>query len=622
MITDRRTDSSVGLERKHLLKDSREGIDRSTLRPADPEPESGGDDDPSEKLYVEDFNAHDEMAEMGAEDVVVETSGKDNKAETSTDATLRATKEVDAAHEEAQLAEDWKDDPLSISFTDFLLKSAQTTYENAKDIMSPEDPRMRMIESAMWTWILKVLGLIDKDEEANEVNAILELIAADPLFKELRGLLEKSRTQELNRAEWAQYGNVIEQCATMFINNGARATVCTMAQLANEWANGVNFDWIITDEATAMTEGQFIQIWRDSKVAMWIGDLRQLRPITMTKPEENPFVDQLRTSPCVRFVENGWPFSMLREVMRMTAGLELICSELFYSGQLKAGVGTALNHETRAMSRLWQEKTRFSYPSLTKEPQGLLYPIFLNITSQSQAELKGGTSRINLHNASAVMDHIIWLIESKIARTDQIGIATPYASQVNLYLDLFHQLDKPTYNWKLLRIGSTEWWMGKQVDCMVVDLVRGSNDLADMGFVAEGRRLNVLLSRQKHALTIFGDKDCIKVVVTVDEKADAKEAKRRNYDNRHLIKLFDWMQNNGRLVHVPVETLSQQYVSFAPVPAPAPASGPPSVTDNGGWETAPASGAVEGNWDTATVTTGTGVDWNSGSEPFTTGGWN
>lgn len=65
------------------------------------------------------------------------------------------------------------------------------------------------------------------------------------------------------------------------------------------------------------------------------------------------------------------------------------------------------------------------------------------------------------------------------------------------------------------------------------------------------------------------------------------------------------MHNKGRLVHVPVGNLSPQYVSFAPVPAPA------SVTDNGGWETAPASVAVEGNWDTAATTPATGGDWNS-----------
>lgn len=37
---------------------------------------------------------------------------------------------------------------------------------------------------------------------------------------------------------------------------------------------------------------------------------------------------------------------------------------------------------------------------------------------------------------------------------------------------------------------------------MILDLVRASNNQGILGFVADARRLNVLLSRQSHALTI------------------------------------------------------------------------------------------------------------------------
>lgn len=186
----------------------------------------------------------------------------------------------------------------------------------------------------------------------------------------------------------------------------------------------------------------------------------------------------------------------------MTTGLEILCSKLFYDSRLKPGEGTALDHESRAMTRLWQEKTRVLYPSTDKEPDGLAFPICLNVAGQSQSELSGGTSKINRYNVSVVMDHVIWLVESGVARTDQIGIATPYAGQVSLYLDLFRQLDKPDHKWELLRVGTTEWWQGKQAPCMVVDLVRASNDEGLLGFTSD---LNVILSRQEHALTIVGD---------------------------------------------------------------------------------------------------------------------
>ena len=191
-----------------------------------------------------------------------------------------------------------------------------------------------------------------------------------------------------------------------------------------------------------MNEAQLVQIWRDYATILLIGDEAQLGPTWNTEPKENPFVLQYRLTPYVRFVENNWPHAMLREVMRMTAGLEVVCSELFYFGQLKPGTSTGLDHPTRAISRLWQEKMHLRYLSLMPEPPGLIYPVCLNITAQSEQEIPGGTSRINLYNVSAVVDHVIWIVESGTAQPHQIGIATPYAAQVDLYHGIFDQIGR------------------------------------------------------------------------------------------------------------------------------------------------------------------------------------
>ena len=42
----------------------------------------------------------------------------------------------------------------------------------------------------------------------------------------------------------------------------ADATVCTIAQLANEGSKHVKFDWIILNEASKITEAQLVQIRR------------------------------------------------------------------------------------------------------------------------------------------------------------------------------------------------------------------------------------------------------------------------------------------------------------------------------------------------------------------------
>ena len=102
------------------------------------------------------------------------------------------------------------------------------------------------------------------------------------------------------------------------------------------------------------------QIWRTGSTLIQIGDQAQLGPTTLSKPKENPFTRQLQLSPFERFVDNNHPFLLLLEVMRGTAGLEVLSSELFYFGKLKPYATTAFDHPSRAMSRLWKVRWRLN----------------------------------------------------------------------------------------------------------------------------------------------------------------------------------------------------------------------------------------------------------------------
>ena len=57
---------------------------------------------------------------------------------------------------------------------------------------------------------------------------------------------------------------------------------------------------------------------------------------------------------------------------------------------------------------------------------------------------------------------------------------------------------------------------------MIIDLVRASNDKADIGFVSDGRRLNVLITRQQQAVIIVGDQNCTQVVEVGSEEKTRK----------------------------------------------------------------------------------------------------
>ena len=480
---------------------------------------------------------------------------------------------------------------------------------------------MKMIDSALWTYILKVLGMIDKDKDAKVVNGILEDLSSKTIWTDFRGLLMKSKRRILNEKEWKDFGKLIESCARMFLKDAAHATVCTVAQLTNEWAKDVKYDWVVVDEGTRISEAQMVQVWRTGSTLILIGDQTQLGPTTLSKPKENPFTRQLQVSPYERLVDNNHPFFLLLEVMRSTAGLEIICSDLFYSRHLKPYASAALQHDTRAMSRLWKEKMALLYPALKPEPAHLVYPVFLNITAQSEAEPAGGTSRVNKYNLSQVVSHMIWVVENKLASPEQIGIATAYAGQVAMYYSILRQLskDRSGHEWMRVRVGTTEWWMGRQAEYIIVDLVRATNDVGQLGFLAEGRRINVLLSRQEQALVIVGDKDCVNTPHTGSEKEDQKVIGKHNHDSRHVIKMLEWLTKNGRLVEIPLDSLSQDYVKLDPISSNAvePETGATSGNvGEGGWDVVAAAGNVgEGQWDVVAAAgdaNTTDGNWSSG----------
>lgn len=72
-------------------------------------------------------------------------------------------------------------------------------------------------------------------------------------------------------------------------------------------------------------------------------------------------------------------------------------------------------------------------------------------------ENDGGTSKVNMYNIAAAIEHIIWVIESGIARSSQIGIATTYGGQVDAYSNVPVKVtqDKPNLSLEDVLISTT-----------------------------------------------------------------------------------------------------------------------------------------------------------------------
>ncbi|CAF9915835.1 hypothetical protein IMSHALPRED_002712 [Imshaugia aleurites] len=264
-----------GLERRELIRNSRKGME-GRLEPADSEPlsEAGSDDDEDFQVTkkLESFKTANAFKDMGAEEIIVGESGSDNgeddsfgdtdkpevpdqkTVDTADETDAPGTTVVDASHQIDNPGLAWKDDTISIMYTDLVMKAAQAKFEAVSSILAPDDPRMKVIASAVWTWVLRVLDLILKNPNAIEINSILEEVSLTVIWKSLGMLISKSKKQDLNRAEWTKYSKLMEDATAMFLKRAVHATVCTIPQLTNDWAKGVEYNIILIDEATKMTE--------------------------------------------------------------------------------------------------------------------------------------------------------------------------------------------------------------------------------------------------------------------------------------------------------------------------------------------------------------------------------
>jgi superfamily I DNA and/or RNA helicase len=91
------------------------------------------------------------------------------------------------------------------------------------------------------------------------------------------------------------------------------------------------------------------------------------------------------------------------------------------------------------------------------------------------------------------------LVERGLVLAEDIGVITPYAAQsARLQRELSTLIDQG------LEVDSVDGFQGREKRVIVFSAVR-SNESAEVGFLADERRLNVAITRAKHKLVVVGD---------------------------------------------------------------------------------------------------------------------
>lgn len=84
-----------------------------------------------------------------------------------------------------------------------------------------------------------------------------------------------------------------------------------------------------------------------------------------------------------------------------------------------------------------------------------------------------------------------------------IGVVTPYSAQVRRLRQMVRQVCPSHLDVRNLEIASVDAFQGREKELMIFSAVR-CNPRGNMGFLADWRRLNVMLTRARRGLVVFG----------------------------------------------------------------------------------------------------------------------
>lgn len=156
-------------------------------------------------------------------------------------------------------------------------------------------------------------------------------------------------------------------------------------------------------------------------------------------------------------------------------------------------------------------------------------------------ESKRGFSAYNEREVVLIQQTVEQLLERGATTAANVGVLTPYAAQKGVL--------KAALQHTGVAVDTIDGWQGMERDLILFSATR-SNAAGELGFVADPRRMNVMLTRARRGLVVFGDRG------TLD----------RQRGPRDWSDLLEWVYAKG--ASMPPAALREH---FAALPAIAPA---------------------------------------------------
>ncbi len=272
----------------------------------------------------------------------------------------------------------------------------------------------------------------------------------------------------------------------------AQVIACTPVGSAGKMMRGKHFSTVFIDEAAQALEPMcWIPITRSDRV-IFAGDHFQLPPTVKSKKAETEGLKETLFEQCMHVKGVS---VMLNTQYRMHEHIMNFSNKKFYQNNLIAD-------DSVKDSVLSFDENEFMLhtPVDFIDTAGCGYNEIINPESLSIA---------NPEEALLLIKHLKLLHEqyTRSNKSDSritIGIISPYKEQVQ-YLTAKIAEDEDFNNYrKQIAVKTIDGFQGQERDIIYISLVR-SNDLKEIGFLSDIRRMNVALTRAKKKLVVIGD---------------------------------------------------------------------------------------------------------------------
>ncbi|MFW9923442.1 MAG: DEAD/DEAH box helicase, partial [Candidatus Thorarchaeota archaeon] len=331
------------------------------------------------------------------------------------------------------------------------------------------------------------------------------------------------------------------------IYNRSGIIVGTLGSVGNNLLKGLDFNWIIIDEAGQATEPASLGMLRhmspehesDERYPriVLVGDHKQLPPVVAEETIENtPEVpnillkaglekgDTLKTSLFERLFRMWFGkfdnVVVLSEQYRMNECISRIIDNAFYTEVSYIPANEQIGKHTLDgfLSDIGVEHISLGLSTPFKEIFNPQFPVIFINTEKDSSAFEGvedvdiqTESRFNTKEAEIIGSLIIEYLskfskENQIMLAKQLGIISPYRHQNNLIYGELRQRNIPEEVIENIRVDTVDRFQGDEREIIIISLTN-SNDSNIIGQLhRDWRRMNVSISRAKAKLIIIGNR--------------------------------------------------------------------------------------------------------------------